>query len=61
MRIYSIISITQLKSSITITHDSNSYERIFDQKSSLVIHDKLELKRIINKRTIEREIEYLIK
>ena len=63
MRIHSMISVAQLEPSIAIARGSDSYGRIFNQESLLVedTHDELELKRIIGKRTIEREIEYLIK
>ena len=46
MRIYSMILVAQLKPSIAITRDLDSYGRIFNQESLLVedIHDKSKLK-----------------
>ena len=63
MRIHSIILVAQLKPSVATTRGSNSYGRIFNQESPSIegTHDEFELKRIMSKRTIEREIEYLVK
>ena len=63
MRIHSIISIAQLKSSIATIRDLDSYGRIFNQESLSIedTHDELELKRIMGKRTIERKTKYLVK
>ena len=58
-----MVSVAQLESSTAIARGPNPYERIFNQEPLSVkdTHDKSKLKRIINKRTIEREIEYLVK
>ena len=52
-----------MKPLIATIRDLDSYERIFDQESSSIkgTHDKLKLKRVMSKRIIERETEYLVK
>ena len=69
MRIYSIILIAQLKSSIIIIiKASNSYKKRINIKSPLIHNendkfkdDKIEIKRIINKRIIREKPKYLLK
>lgn len=68
MRIHSIISIAQLKSSIiTITGASDPYEKKINTKPPFVhnegdeINDEFEINKIINKRIINEKLEYLFK
>ena len=72
MRIYSVVSIAQLKPSVATTAEiSDSYKRKINKESSLV-HNKrdfedfedennTEIERIISKRITREKLEYLLR